>query len=62
LEDKEIFMRAKQKGNIILIAKDAGFLFPVIPYGSPPKIIKLNTGNLHADYFGISTAGILNQQ
>ena len=45
LEDKEIFQRAKQKGNIILITKDADFPLLVTQFGSPPKVIKLNTGN-----------------
>ncbi len=46
LEDKEIFMRAKHKGNIIIITKDADFPALVAQYGSPSEIIKLNTGNL----------------
>ena len=62
LEDKEIFMRAKQKGNIIIITRDADFPSLVTQYGCPPKIIKLNTGNLPTNYFGINTARILNQQ
>lgn len=46
LEDKEIYMRAKQNGFVIIITKDADFPSLVTQYGSPPKIIKLNTGNL----------------
>ncbi len=46
LEDKEIYMRAKRKGNIIIITKDADFPSLVTQFGCPPKIIKLNTGNL----------------
>jgi predicted nuclease of predicted toxin-antitoxin system len=62
LEDKEIFMQANQKGNITIITKDAGYPSLVTQYGCSPKIIKLNIGNLHANYFGISMTGILNQQ
>lgn len=46
LDDKEIFMQAKRQGNVIIITKDADFQILVTQYGSPPKIIKLNTGNL----------------
>ena len=46
LEDREIFIRAKNKGNIILITKDADFPALITEMGSPPKLIKLNTGNL----------------
>lgn len=45
LKDKEIYQRAKQNGNVILISKDADFPALVAQLGSPPKIIKLNTGN-----------------
>jgi predicted nuclease of predicted toxin-antitoxin system len=46
LGDKEIFLKAKQNGFIIIITKDADFPLLVTLYGAPPKIIKLNTGNL----------------
>ena len=46
LEDKEIDLRAQQKGHIIIITKDADFPSLVTQYGCPPKIIKLNTGNM----------------
>ena len=46
LDDKEVFSRAKRAGKIIIITKDADFPALVTQYGSPPKVIKLNTGNL----------------
>ena len=46
LDDKEIFIRAWQVGKIIIITKDADFPAIVTQYGCPPKVIKLNTGNL----------------
>ncbi|MEP7255951.1 MAG: DUF5615 family PIN-like protein [Ferruginibacter sp.] len=45
-EDKEIYIRAKNKGKVILITKDADFPTLITEMGSPPKLIKLNTGNL----------------
>ena len=46
LEDYDIYILAKQKRYIILITKDADFPSLITQYGSPPKVIKLNTGNL----------------
>lgn len=46
LSDREIFKQAKEKEYIILMTKDADFPALVTQFGSPPKIIKLNTGNL----------------
>lgn len=46
LEDREIYERAKQKGFIILVTKDADFSSLITQFESPPKVIKLNTGNL----------------
>ena len=45
-EDREIYTRAKNKGNVILITKDADFPTLITEMGSPPKLIKLNIGNL----------------
>ena len=45
-EDREIYAMAKKKGNVILITKDADFPSLITEMGSPPKLIKLNTGNL----------------
>lgn len=46
LKDKEIYKAARQKGDVILITKDADFPLLLTQYGSPLKIIKLNTGNM----------------
>ena len=46
LEDKEIYLRAQQYARIIIITKDADFPSLATQYGCPPKIIKLNTGNM----------------
>jgi predicted nuclease of predicted toxin-antitoxin system len=46
LPDKEIYNLAKQRGNVIIISKDADFSALVTQFGSPPKIIKLNSGNM----------------
>lgn len=44
--DKEIFLEAKQRGFVIILTKDADFAILVTQFGSPPKIVKLNTGNM----------------
>lgn len=49
MPDKEIFDRAKKNGFIIIITRDADFPALVTQYGSPPKIIKLNTGKYSGD-------------
>ncbi|MDQ6764148.1 MAG: DUF5615 family PIN-like protein [Bacteroidota bacterium] len=46
ISDRDIFERAKQNGYVIMITKDADFPTLVTLFGSPPKVIKLNTGNL----------------
>ena len=46
LDDKEIYLNAQEKGHVIIITKDADFPSLVTQYGCPPKIIKLNTGNM----------------
>ena len=46
LEDRDIFTKAKIKGNVILVTKDADFPALITQMGAPPKLIKLNTGNL----------------
>ena len=46
LDDKEIFFQAQQKGFVIIVTKDADFPMLVTQFGSPPKIVKLNTGNM----------------
>jgi len=45
-KDRDIFLLAKRRGNIILLTKDADFSKLIDELGAPPKIIKLNTGNL----------------
>jgi predicted nuclease of predicted toxin-antitoxin system len=59
LPDKEIFDRAKKNGFIIIITKDADFPALVTQYGSPPKIIKLNTGNLPTNLLWMKYSGDL---
>ena len=44
--DSEIFKMAKATGNVILITKDADFTQLILQSGAPPKVIKLNTGNI----------------
>lgn len=46
LTDKEIFLQAQQRGFVIIVTKDADFAMLVTQFGSPPKIVKLNTGNM----------------
>jgi len=43
--DWEIYQRAKQKRNVIIISKDGDFPKILAQCGVPPKLIKLNTGN-----------------
>ena len=62
LKDKEIYFLAQQKGFVIIVTKDADFSILVTQFGSPPKIIKLNTEICLQNYFGINLARILNPQ
>jgi len=43
--DTQIFQKAREKGNVIIITKDADFLSLIIDKGAPPKIIWLTCGN-----------------
>jgi predicted nuclease of predicted toxin-antitoxin system len=45
LSDYEIYNRAKNKGNVIIISKDSDLDQIISLYGSPPKLIVLQTGN-----------------
>jgi predicted nuclease of predicted toxin-antitoxin system len=45
LEDIVIFQKAKDRGNVILISKDADFAELISRLGSPPKLISLQIGN-----------------
>lgn len=43
--DKEIFQRAKEEDNIVIMTKDSDFLNLLEHFGSPPKIIWITCGN-----------------
>jgi predicted nuclease of predicted toxin-antitoxin system len=43
--DLEIYARAREHGNVILISKDADFAELISRLGSPPKLINLKIGN-----------------
>lgn len=45
LDDLDIFRRAHDAGNIILITKDADFEVLVRQFGAPPKVINITIGN-----------------
>ena len=45
LSDMEIYLRAKAKGNVIIISKDSDLEEIVTINGTPPKLINLKTGN-----------------
>lgn len=45
LGDLDIYYRAKEKGNVILISKDADFPELISRLGAPPKLINLKVGN-----------------
>lgn len=45
LSNLEIYQRAKEIGNVILISKDTDFPELISRLGSPPKLINLKTGN-----------------
>lgn len=45
LNDFEIYQRAQDRGNVILISKDSDFDELISRLGSPPKLIFLKTGN-----------------
>lgn len=45
--DAEIFKKAKQKGNAIVITtKDIDFVYLAEEIGTPPRILYINTGNI----------------
>src|SRR5690349_15335754 len=46
VDDAEIFKLTVAAGKVIIISKDADFSGIVKERGAPPKLIKLNTGNL----------------
>ena len=45
LSDLEIYARAREQGNIIIISKDTDFAELISRQGSPPKLINLKIGN-----------------
>ena len=45
LSDLTIYNNAKEKGNVILISKDADFPELISRLGSPPKLIVIKKGN-----------------
>lgn len=45
LNDREIYLKAKKEGNIILISKDSDLDEIITKSGSPPKLISLKVGN-----------------
>lgn len=45
LDDREIFQKTKEQGNVILISKDTDFPDLISRLGSPPKLINVKIGN-----------------
>jgi predicted nuclease of predicted toxin-antitoxin system len=45
LPDVEIYNKAKEYGNVILISKDTDFHELISRLGSPPKLINIKIGN-----------------
>lgn len=45
LSDMEIYTRAKELGNTIIVSKDADFAGLISRLGAPPKLIALRIGN-----------------
>ena len=44
--DRQIFLAAKAEGNVVILTKDGDFTKLLILYEQPPKIIKLEIGNM----------------
>ena len=45
LSDKEIYLKAKAAGNVILISKNTDFPELISRLGAPPKLIHIKIGN-----------------
>lgn len=45
LTDLEIYTKAKEYGNVILVSKDSDLAEIISIFGSPSKLINLKTGN-----------------
>lgn len=46
LLDEEIYLKAKQQGNVIIISKDSDIRQLITRFGAPPKMIELISGNM----------------
>ncbi|MBS1587607.1 MAG: DUF5615 family PIN-like protein [Bacteroidetes bacterium] len=44
-KDDEVYWRAREKGNVILISKDTDFPNLINRLGSPPKLVSIQIGN-----------------
>ena len=51
LSDFDIYLKAKESGNIILISKDSDLVDIISKSGSPPKLISLKISNCDNKYF-----------
>ena len=49
-DDLEIFQKAREDENIVIMTKDSDFLNLLYQLGSPPKIIWITCGNTSNDY------------
>lgn len=49
VSDNEIFRKAKETGDVVIITKDEDFAFLLEQKSSPPKIIWLTIGNCSND-------------
>ena len=49
LDDENIFLRASQNENVIIITKDEDFSLLLTRYGAPPKVIWITIGNCTTD-------------
>ena len=45
LSDHEVYLKAKEFGNVIIISKDSDFSELISRIGSPPKLISIKIGN-----------------
>lgn len=44
-DDQEIYALARERGNVILVSKDADFPELVNRLGAPPKVVNIRIGN-----------------
>lgn len=45
LSDLDIYQKAKDQGNVIILSKDADFSELIVRLGAPPKLINIKIGN-----------------